>query len=204
MAGQVHPEEKRYAVAIWRTAPGTATFPELFMTRANISLEEEYRLTRTALVNAGLNMTGSMDALYRDWRRWRDKSASMAPLDSIATQEKSTNGGLGIWPSSGAWSILYTSRRGPCARVKIVRREYRSGGDEYFELAEPSDASTDRFGCERPPHRYGTMRCHGSPARDGWSSRPRTSGWVSRFVIQERASFVRTANYLIAEGQAVR
>jgi hypothetical protein len=32
----------------------------------------------------------------------------------------------------------------------------------YFELAEPSDASIDRFGCERPPHRYGTMRCHGS------------------------------------------
>ena len=58
-------------------------FPQLFMTSANISLEEEYRLTRTALVNAGLNMTGSMDALYRDWRRWRDRS--MAPADSVAT-----------------------------------------------------------------------------------------------------------------------
>jgi hypothetical protein len=55
------------------------------MTSANISLEEEYRLTRTALVNAGLNMNGSMDALYRDWRRWRDKLESMAPLDSVAT-----------------------------------------------------------------------------------------------------------------------
>jgi hypothetical protein len=55
------------------------------MTSANISLEEEYRLTRTALVNAGLNMTGSMDALYRDWRRWRDKLESMVPLDSVAT-----------------------------------------------------------------------------------------------------------------------
>jgi hypothetical protein len=55
------------------------------MTSANISLEEEYRLTRTALVNAGLNMNGSMDALYRDWRRWRDKFESMVPLDSVAT-----------------------------------------------------------------------------------------------------------------------
>jgi hypothetical protein len=55
------------------------------MTSANISLEEEYRLTRTALINAGLNMTGSIDALYRDWRRWRDKLESMAPLDSVAT-----------------------------------------------------------------------------------------------------------------------
>lgn len=54
------------------------------MTSAYISLEEEYRLTRTALVNAGLNLTGSMDALYRDWRLWRDKLESMAPLDSVA------------------------------------------------------------------------------------------------------------------------
>lgn len=60
-------------------------FPPLFMTSANLSLEEEYRLTRTALVNAGLNMTGSMDALYRDWRRWRDKLEAMAPLDRVAT-----------------------------------------------------------------------------------------------------------------------
>ena len=43
------------------------------MTAANISLEEKYRLTRKALVKAGLDMTGGMDALYRDWRRWRDR-----------------------------------------------------------------------------------------------------------------------------------
>jgi len=43
------------------------------MTTANISLEEEYRLIRTALINAGLNMADSMDALCRDWRRWRNK-----------------------------------------------------------------------------------------------------------------------------------
>ena len=60
-------------------APDTATFPELFMTAA--SLEEEYRLTRSALVKAGLDMTASMDALYRDWRRRRDKLESTARLD---------------------------------------------------------------------------------------------------------------------------
>ena len=55
------------------------------MTPANMSLEEKYRLTRKALVKAGLDMTGSMDALYRDWRRWRDKLESIVPLDSVAT-----------------------------------------------------------------------------------------------------------------------
>ena len=57
------------------------------MTATNISLEEKYRLTRKAFVKAGLDMTGSMDALYRDWRRWRDKLESMARLDSVATGE---------------------------------------------------------------------------------------------------------------------
>ena len=55
------------------------------MTAASVSLEAKYRMTRKALVKAGLDMTGSMDALYRDWRRWRDKLESMVPLDSIAT-----------------------------------------------------------------------------------------------------------------------
>ena len=57
------------------------------MTAANISLEEKYRLTRKALVKAGLDMTASMDALYRDWRRRRDKLESMARLDSVATRQ---------------------------------------------------------------------------------------------------------------------
>src|SRR5271169_173846 len=101
MASQAHPEKKRYAVAIASSAPGTARFPELFMTTANISLEEQYRLTRTALVNAGLDMTASMDALTAtgadgviSWNR--------LPLSTASLQENSTNGGLGIWPSSGA------------------------------------------------------------------------------------------------------
>ena len=46
-----------------------------------VDLEAEYRLTRAALVNAGVDMTDSMDALYRDWRRWRGQRKSLAPLD---------------------------------------------------------------------------------------------------------------------------
>jgi hypothetical protein len=53
-------------------AHGIAPFPELIMTAANISLKKKYRLTRKALAKAGLDMTGSMDVLYRDWRRRRD------------------------------------------------------------------------------------------------------------------------------------
>jgi hypothetical protein len=48
---------------------------------ANVDLEAEYRLTRAALVNAGVEMTASMDALYRDWRRWRDMPKSLTPAD---------------------------------------------------------------------------------------------------------------------------
>ena len=46
-----------------------------------VDLEAEYRMTRVALVNAGVDMTDSMDALYRDWRRWRDRAKSQAPMD---------------------------------------------------------------------------------------------------------------------------
>jgi hypothetical protein len=46
-----------------------------------VGLEAEYRTTRAALVNAGVDMTDSMDALYRDWRRWRAKVKSQALVD---------------------------------------------------------------------------------------------------------------------------
>ena len=43
-----------------------------------VHLDAEYRLTRAALLNAGVEMTDSIDALYRDWRRWRDFSGARA------------------------------------------------------------------------------------------------------------------------------
>jgi hypothetical protein len=47
---------------------------------ATLKLAEEYRSTRAALVNAGVNMTDSIDALYRDWRRWRDRPPSLGAV----------------------------------------------------------------------------------------------------------------------------
>jgi hypothetical protein len=56
------------------------------MTIANIKLEEQYRLTRAALVRAGLDMNGSIDALYRDWRRWRNKPKPFTLRNKVAIE----------------------------------------------------------------------------------------------------------------------
>ncbi len=54
--------------------------PKLTMT-AMVDLDTEYRQTRAALVKAGIDMTDSMDALYREWRWRRDKSKSLAGVE---------------------------------------------------------------------------------------------------------------------------
>jgi hypothetical protein len=51
---------------------------------ANPKLDEEYRSIRAALVDAGIDMTDSMDSLYRDWRRRRDKLETQAAVDKVA------------------------------------------------------------------------------------------------------------------------
>ncbi|HTT76168.1 MAG TPA: hypothetical protein VMF50_09360 [Candidatus Binataceae bacterium] len=48
-----------------------------------VDLDEEYRLTRAALVKAGIDMTGSIDALYRDWQRWREKPKTKGAGSSL-------------------------------------------------------------------------------------------------------------------------
>ncbi len=50
---------------------------------AALKLDEEYRSTRAALVKAGIDMTDSIDALYRDWRRWHDKAQSRSAGERI-------------------------------------------------------------------------------------------------------------------------
>ena len=62
------------------SSPRSTMDPNPSMT-AIADLEAEYRLTRAALLNAGVDMTDSMDALYRDWRRWRDHPKSLVPVD---------------------------------------------------------------------------------------------------------------------------
>ena len=48
-----------------------------------LKLDAEYHTTRAALIDAGINMSGSIDALYRDWLRWRNQGKSLSGIDSI-------------------------------------------------------------------------------------------------------------------------
>jgi hypothetical protein len=50
-----------------------------------LNLDQEYRSTRAALIKAGINMTDSIDALYRDWHWWRNKSKSLDGIADTAT-----------------------------------------------------------------------------------------------------------------------
>ena len=54
------------------------------MTTTDIDLQQEYHSTREALANAGLDMNGSIDALYRDWCRWREQPKSLGPTGGVA------------------------------------------------------------------------------------------------------------------------
>jgi len=65
---------------IQRSAVSSGTSLELIMTTI-VNLDAQYRLIRAALVKAGVDMSDSIDALYRDWRRWRDKSKPLAGVD---------------------------------------------------------------------------------------------------------------------------
>jgi hypothetical protein len=89
------------------------------MAIANLNLEEQYRLTRAALVRAGLDMNGSIDALYRDWRRWRDKSKRSAPGDRVAI------GNADEW-----WARHLAQFRSLIDPVHVTARSVRAGKDD--------------------------------------------------------------------------
>lgn len=86
---------------------------------ANDNLEEQYRLTRAALVRAGLDMNGSIDALYRDWRRWRDKSNRSAPGDRAAIRNPDE------W-----WARHLAQFRSLIDPVHVSARSVRAGKDD--------------------------------------------------------------------------
>jgi hypothetical protein len=106
-------------IAKFELAPGSLDFPELLMPVADDNLEEEYRLTRAALVRAGLDMNGSIDALYRDWRRWRDKSNRSAPGDRSAIRNADE------W-----WARHLAQFRSLIDPVHVSARSVRAGKDE--------------------------------------------------------------------------
>jgi hypothetical protein len=92
-------------------------------------LDEEYRLTRAALVNAGVDMTGSMDALYHDWRRWRDKSKSPTALDSA-----------GVTNADQWWSDHLAQFRCLIDPLHVAARAERARKDRSAVRARPHSA----------------------------------------------------------------
>ena len=91
-----------------------------------IDLEAEYRMTRVALVNAGVDMTDSMDALYRDWRRWRDKANSQAPVDSAGVA------GVDQW-----WACHLAQFRSLIDSRHVVARAVRARKDQSAVRSRP-------------------------------------------------------------------
>jgi len=89
------------------------------MTIANINLEEQYRLTRAALVSAGLDMNGSIDALYRDWRRWRDKRTPLALPDCAD-----------IWDADQWWARHLAQFRSLIDPLLVTARAVRTRQDD--------------------------------------------------------------------------
>jgi hypothetical protein len=88
---------------------------------AILKLDEEYRLTRAALVDAGLDLSDSMDSLCRDWRRWRDKSKSRARIDSAAVENADQ------W-----WSNHLAQFRCLIDPVRVAARAERARKDQAY------------------------------------------------------------------------
>jgi hypothetical protein len=93
------------------------------MTIADINLEEQYRLTRAALVSAGLDMNGSIDALYRDWRRWRDKPKPLTLPDRVA------QGNIDQW-----WARHLAQFRCLIDPVHVTARAVRARKDDRAQV----------------------------------------------------------------------
>ena len=86
---------------------------------ANVNLEKQYHLTRAALISAGLDMNGSIDALYRDWRRWRDKRKSSTLPGRVAT-----------WDADQWWARHLDQFRCLIDPVHVTARAVRARKDD--------------------------------------------------------------------------
>lgn len=97
------------------------------------NLEAEYRLIRAALVDAGLNLNDSMDALYRDWRRWRERTKSLGPVDHAKIAEADQ------W-----WARHLTQFRSLIDPLHLAARAERARKDDDADRMEATseDAAT--------------------------------------------------------------
>jgi len=94
-----------------------------------LKLDEEYRSTRAALVSAGINMTDSIDALYRDWRRWRDKSQSLYAGESVDAAN------LDRW-----WALHLAQFRSLIDPLRVAARAERVRKDQSAVPVRPHPA----------------------------------------------------------------
>jgi len=97
-----------------------------------VDLETEYRLTREALVKAGVDMTDSMDALYRDWRRWRDQPKSLASL-----------GRIGVARVDQWWALHLAQFRSLIDPPHVAARAERALKDQSAVRTRPDPAASD-------------------------------------------------------------
>jgi hypothetical protein len=124
-------EKKRWNVTRFSPA-NSAAHPQLTMSITR-NLDEEYRLIRSALVNAGVDMTDSMDALYRDWRRWRDKSKSRAAIAR-----------LGVADADQWWARHLVQFRSLIDPLHVAARAERARKDRSAVRAKPRPAGSRR------------------------------------------------------------
>jgi hypothetical protein len=94
-----------------------------------LKLDDEYRLTRAALVNAGVDMTDSMDALYRDWRRWRHVFESRAAVNSV-----------GVANTDQWWAHHLAQFRCLIDPIHVAARAERARKDRSAARARPHPA----------------------------------------------------------------
>jgi hypothetical protein len=92
-----------------------------------VNLEEEYRLTRAALVKAGVDMTGSIDALYRDWQRWR-------------AQPNAKSGGLRVADPDRWWAQHLAQFRALIDPLHVAARAERVRKDRDAVRTRPQAA----------------------------------------------------------------
>jgi hypothetical protein len=91
-----------------------------------VNLDEEYRVTRAALVKAGVDMTDSIDALYRDWQRWRTKPNA-----------KSSGGGVRVADPDQWWAQHLAQFRALIDPLHIAARAERVRKDRDAVRTRP-------------------------------------------------------------------
>jgi hypothetical protein len=106
-----------------------------FIMATIVDLDAEYRRTRAALVDAGVDMTDSIDAIYRDWRRWRDKLRPAADTVRAANADRWWTRHLEQFRS--LIDPLHTAARAERARKdqRVVRSRHRLADGAHSAVA---------------------------------------------------------------------